>query len=195
MRDALGIPRAFSMNCAWQRRCVAQTTTGPCARMHTERQAGRPDATLGEPGAQSSSRGLECGRSGAGRGRGSPHGLDPNARGSKPNLWSGSGTRRPSSVFQRNVPGQIALPDADIVAAEIAPFASQRRCRCRQRRPGSGRSVNFLQRRRSLEKAGGQPRTRVSCSRRCTRDAIMASKITNDPRIDPRLKNNFRGDP
>jgi hypothetical protein len=40
--------------------------------MHTERQAGRPDARLGEPGAQSSSRGLECGRSGAGRGRGSP---------------------------------------------------------------------------------------------------------------------------
>jgi len=38
-------------------------------------------------------------------------------------------------------PGQIAPPDADIDATEIAPFASQRRCRCRQRRPGSGRSV------------------------------------------------------
>src|SRR5262245_41962938 len=37
------------MNCAWQRRCVAQTMTCPCARMHTERQAGRPDATLANP--------------------------------------------------------------------------------------------------------------------------------------------------
>jgi hypothetical protein len=48
---------------------------------------------------------------------------------------SASGTRLPSSVFQRNVsvargltdavgtpPGQIALPDADIDAAEIAPL-------------------------------------------------------------------------